>query len=73
MLSNAFNDDDETFDFIGGFETVQIVPNNLNIDNPLDIHQQLQQQQQSQVYQQATLLRNSNQLRLEPMYVYVSI
>ena len=35
--------------------------------------QQLQQQQQSQVYQQATLLRNSNQLRLEPMYVYVSI
>ena len=35
LLSNAFNDDDDTFDYIGGFDTVHIISNNLSTDTTL--------------------------------------
>ena len=30
LLANAFNEDDDTFDYIGGFDTVHIISNNFN-------------------------------------------
>lgn len=62
LLANAFNDDDDAFDYIGGFDSVHIMPNKEN-DTMIG-------NQNNSMLQQANvpILPRNAQIRLEPLY-----
>lgn len=61
LLANAFNEDDDAFDYIGGFDSVHIMPNSEN-DNMITNNSMTQQQSN------APILPRNTQIRLEPLY-----
>ena len=81
LLSNAFNEDNENFDFIGGFDTTHII-SSISAEDQLNSQLQppSQHQQQHQLYHPVyhqthlTLPRNqmgAGQIILDPVYTYV--
>jgi len=78
LLANTFNDDDDTFDYIGGFDTLHIISNDYpqsknNINRSQENYQTNNFTQLTAAgggsVNQASLQRNG-QIRLEPIYVF---
>lgn len=60
LLANAFNEDEEAFDYIGGFDSVHVYGNSTNNEN-MNTNNNPQQQDYS-------VLAINPQIRLEPLY-----